>query len=403
MHNLILVGTGHILEKSIREVERVIEREKPDIVAVELCESRYRALKGDIGEISIREALSSENVFLLLIHWLLAYVQRKMGAELGVEPGAEMLAAIKKAEEEGCEVVLIDRDIGVTMRRFWEKMKFFEKIKMLFSLFFAIANISIGWRKGKGEKIDIERITDDDVVSELLKELREFSPSAATVLLDERDAYIAARLHDMMEKFPEKKIVVVVGAGHISGIKKYLEHPELIPPKEELYSLPKKYTNIKKILSFGFISAVLLSISLLLLLKIPYNLLLTALLYWIVINGVLSASGVIIAGGHPLSALTAFGVAWLTSLNPFIAAGWFAGLIEAYIRKPMVEDAKKLLKITSFRELMHNRLFRVIFVAAMANIGSFIGTFIGAYVVFHVVGINLESVWGKIRMLSPLL
>ena len=123
-YEIILVGTGHILEKSVKEVEEVIDREAPDVIAVELCKDRYEALKGDVGDFSIKEVLGGGNPFLLLTHWLLAYVQRKMGAEFGMEPGADMMAAIKKAEETGCRIALVDRPIQITMQRFWKKMRF---------------------------------------------------------------------------------------------------------------------------------------------------------------------------------------------------------------------------------------------------------------------------------------
>lgn len=448
--NIILVGTGHVLEKSVKEVEEVIEREKPDIVAVELCEARYSALKGEVQEFSTKELLSAGNPFLLLTHWLLAYVQRKLGAELGIEPGADMMAAIKKAEEYGSDIALIDRPIQITMQRFWKKMRLWEKLKMLFSILFSL--VSIGGNgtvevKDGGEKenkkvlrgimggnkeIELDRLTDDDVVTQLMKELREFSPGAATALLDERDAYIARSLlehqtrtfkgsliktattHQTLEKFDQitsqqpfetwdqtaapreerGKIVAVVGAGHVAGIKEFLSHPELIPTKEELCSLPKKRLNISigKLLGIGIVAVFLIILSAFLFTGISYHVLLRAFLWWFVINGVLSAAGVVIARGHPLSAFTAFVVAWLTSLNPFLAAGWFAGLAEAHFRKPSVEDAKNMLNVESLRELMSNRLFKVILVAALANIGSIAGTFIGAYVVWHELGINIQEI-----------
>ncbi len=215
--NIILVGTGHILEKSVKEVEAVIDREEPDVVAVELCEGRYNALKGNVEDFSIKEAMSGGSPFLILTHWLLAYVQRKMGAELGIEPGADMMAAIKKAEEKGCEVALVDRPIQVTMQRFWKKMTFLEKIKMILSIIFAIGSMGkdkgvVGEGKEKEEKklmvggmstnreIELDRLTDDDVVTQLMEELREFSPGAATALLDERDAYIAGSLLELQKQ-----------------------------------------------------------------------------------------------------------------------------------------------------------------------------------------------------------
>ena len=432
--NILLVGTGHVLEKSVKEVEAVIEREKPDVVAVELCEARYNALKGEMREVSPKEMLSSGNPFLILTHWLLAYVQRKMGAELGIEPGADMLAAINKAEELGCKIALIDRPIQITMQRFWKKMRFWEKLKMLFSIIFSIVSIgrtgTLGERRegenekgnkkiltsimGTNKEIELDRLTDDDVVTQLMKELREFSPGAATALLDERDAYIARSLleiqtfksvtqdsyhtletWDQTASREKGKIVAVVGAGHVAGIKKFLSQPELLPTHEELCALPKKRVNISigKLLGIGIGAAFLIVLLAFIFTGISFHVLLRAFLWWFIINGVLSAAGVVIARGHPLSALTAFCVAWLTSLNPFLAAGWFAGLAEAHFRKPSMEDAKNMLNVDSVRELMSNRLFKVILVAALANIGSIAGTFIGLYVVGQVIGIDIHQIW----------
>lgn len=404
-----IIGTGHVLEKSVREVEEVIEREKPDIVAVELCESRYKALKGEIEALSPKELLSARNPFLLLMHWLLAYVQRKMGRELGVEPGADMMAAIRKAEELGCQVALIDRPIHITMQRFWKKMRFTEKLKMIFSILFSIARMGTmgGEEKGTGrtDVIELDRITDDDVVTQLMHELRAFSPGAATALLDERDAYIARSLLDLHTQ-PSvsspggaRKIVAVVGAGHVAGIKRYLSHPELIPPREELCALPRKRfgLSLTNLLGIGLGVAFLLILFAITLTDISFQLILRAIFWWFMINGLLSAVGVLLARGHLLSACTAFAVAWLTSLNPFLAAGWFAGLVEARLRQPSLEDAKNMLNVDSLRELMSNRLFKVILVAALANLGSTAGTFIGLYVVGHVLGVDIYAIWTGLK------
>ena len=438
---IILVGTGHILEKSVKEVGEVIERENPDIVAVELCEGRYRALKGEVKNFSVKDALSG-NPLILLTQWLLAYIQRKIGDEIGVQPGAEMLAAIEKAEERGCEVALVDRPIQITMQRFWAKMSVWEKLKMFFSLASAIFHLrELSEAKGRkrergcGEQerarvlggVDVEHLTDEDVVSQLLNELRQFSPGAATALLDERDAFIAGRLRSLSKMLHERavrekagktgkeqtqqtkiasvevesgesgsvgKIVAVVGAGHIQGIRKYLSNPDSIPPLEDLCKVAaRKKISLKTLLTAGLL-AVLLFLALAVIYSgISAQTLLTALFWWFLINGVLSGGGVIAARGHPLSALVAFSVAWLTSLNPFLAAGWFAGIVEASLRSPTVEDVKEMLKAESFGDLMQNRMFKVIFVAALANIGSMIGTFLGAYVVLRVVGLDIHHVF----------
>ncbi len=437
--NILLIGTGHVLEKSVKEVVEVIDREKPDVVAVELDEARYNALKGEMREMSPKEMLSAGNPFLILTHWLLAYVQRKMGAELGIEPGADMMAAIEKAEALGCEIALIDRPIQITMQRFWKKMRLWEKLKMIFSIILSIASIGTNETEEKGKEpeektlkmsimgtnteIALDRLTDDDIVTQLMKELREFSPGAATALLDERDAYIARNLLELQNR-PLKKIdqtltlhtsetwdrtaslespriVAVVGAGHVAGIKNFLSHPELLPTKEELCSVPKKRVNISigNLLGAGIIAALVLVFLALIFTDISFRVLLQAFFWWFIINGVLSAAGVVLARGHPLSAFTAFAVAWLTSLNPFLAAGWFAGLVEARFRKPSMEDAKNMLNVESLRELLRNKLFKVILVAALANLGSIAGTFIGLYVVGHVIGININDIWIGLKTL----
>jgi len=435
MHdNIILVGTGHILEKSVREVEEVIDRERPDVVAVKLCAARYEALKGNVEEVPIKDAITGGKPFLMLTHWLLAYVQRKMGSELGIEPGADMMAAIDKAEEFGCQIALVDRPIQITMERFWKEMKFLEKLKMVFSILFAIFGMGRekddegdgtnklkfkGVGTNNGKVIDLDSITDEDVVSQLVEELREFSPGAATALLDERDAYIAGSLLDLSRQpsgnvnqnaasdmldqndslTQERKIVAVVGAGHVAGIKKLLRRPELIQSKEDLCSRPTKRFNlsIKNLIGVGLGVALVIILLAFFLSGITYDVLLQAFFWWFIINGTLSAAGVILARGHPLSALTAFFVAWLTSLNPFLAAGWFAGLVEAHLRKPTGEDVKSMMKTDSLRDLMNNMLFKVILVAALANLGSVIGTFIAAYVVWQVVGIDINTIWVGIR------
>jgi len=280
--NIILVGTGHVLEKSVKEVEEVIARENPAVVAVELCEARYNVLTSGEREISIKEALTTGNPFLMLTHWLLAYMQRRIGAELGIKPGADMIAAIEKAKEFGCEIALVDRPIEITMRRFWNNMRFLEKFKLLFAIILSIVCIGRGYRrverekeigeKGKedkkfmtgvmvrNKKIDLDRLTDEDVVTKLVKEFREFSPGAARALLDERDAYIARNLLILSQQtlrkgliknaepqwdqrphsYATRKIVAVVGAGHVAGIKKFLKNPELIPSEGELSSLQKR-------------------------------------------------------------------------------------------------------------------------------------------------------------------
>ncbi len=378
---IIIVGTAHVSDKSIALVNEVIEKEKPDIVAVELDKGRYKALKGEeeVHEINVKDMLSGGKFYYFLLQWLLAYVQKKIGADTGVKPGAEMLSAIEKAGSIGARVALIDRDIQLTLARFWNKMSFFEKLKLFFSL--------IGAMLGFGEKeIDMDTITEEDVVTQLVAELRQMAPSAASVLIDERDAYMARNL---LEISREGKVVAVVGAGHREGIQKYLDAPKTIPPVEELTTLRKKGFSWFKA---AVVVAIAMIAGMLALLvyqdKVSLAALLTALLYLFIAQGILSAVGVIIARGHPVSALTALGLAWFAFLHPFLSIGLIVGVVEAHYRPPKVEDFRTIMKIETMKELMQNRLFRILLVAGLANLGSMIGTFVAIPIMVHYLGIT---------------
>ncbi|SNQ60082.1 TraB/GumN family protein [Candidatus Methanoperedens nitratireducens] len=366
---VILIGTAHVSEKSVAEVNDVIDREKPDIVAVELCKGRYKALKGEdeVKEINIKEMLSGGKFYYFLLHWLLAYVQKKIGSDTGVKPGAEMLSAIDKAEKSGACVALIDRDIQVTLGRFWNKMSILEKLRLFGSL--VAATLGFGTKD-----IDMDTVTQEDVVTQLVSELRKVAPSAASVLLDERDIFMAKNLVDLSR---EGKVVAVVGAGHREGIQRYLNAPETIPAVEGLDTVPKKRFSWFKVATVAIIAMVVGLIALLLFQdKISSTVLLTALMYLFIVQGILSAAGVLIARGHPLSALTAFSLAWFGFLHPFLAVGWLAGIVEAHFRPPTTNDLKTIMKAETMKELMQNKLFRLILVAGLANLGSMVGTFV---------------------------
>jgi pheromone shutdown-related protein TraB len=384
---IVIVGTAHVSEKSVQEVTRAIEDLHPDVVAVELCQGRYRALTGqeETGEIQIKEILSGGKLYLLLVQWFLAYVQKKIGSDLGVKPGSEMIAAIEVAEKTGARVALVDRDIGVTIQRFWSAMSFVEKAKLVGSMIPAAF--------GKGEEIDIDKVTEEDVVSAIIEEFREVSPGAAQVLIDERDAYIARNLIRLGN---EGRVVAVVGAGHKEGITKYLANPEKIPPFENMTRISKRRISVPKLFGAALMLLVVVTIAAVLISGSSTENLFSALKIWFLVNGTLSALGVVLARGHPLSALTAFMVAWLTSLNPLMAAGWFAGIVEAWKRKPTMADTKKLADAETFKELMAIPLFRVILVAALANVGSVAGTVLGAYLILQMSGISPQDLVGGI-------
>ncbi|AEA46614.1 TraB family protein [Archaeoglobus veneficus SNP6] len=376
---IIIVGTAHVSPKSIKDVEETIEREKPQAVAVELCMRRYLALKGEKQDIPVVDIIKRGEAHLLLFQLLLSYFQRKIGEEYGVKPGDEMLAAIKKAEEVGADVLLIDRDIAITFRRFWNSLSFVEKLKIVYNLL-----------KGLFSKddVDVDEMLKEDVLEVMVKEFRDIAPSAAKTLIDERDAFMAANLIAALKKYD--KIVAVVGAGHKKGLERFISNPASIPPIEKLLEV-KKGINVMNILGYTIVAFVIM-LFIAVIATLNTGIILKAFAYWFLINGILSAIGAAIAGAHPLSILTAFCVAWLTSLNPAIAAGWVSGLVEAWKRSPTSRDIEELSKAESLSQLVRNRVFRILLVAALTNVGSIAGTIIGAWYVMQVTGIDIVEI-----------
>ena len=368
--NIILIGTAHISKDSVEEVKEAIEKFKPDVVAVELCKRRYDAItKKDKWENTpVTNLLKSNNAYLMLAQTFLSSIQRKLGKEYGVEPGSEMIAAMQVAKKHGIDVALVDRDITITLKRAWRKMGIREKSRLVWEFFKAM----LGYGDEEIEDLDLKKLMDQDVISALMEEFREIAPSANDVLINERDEYIAKKISDESKK---GKVIAVVGAGHIEGIKKHLKKKKIKVDLKNLEYIPKKRFSILKAIGYAIPVLFVVLVGWAFFTK-GTELVLSMFFYWFIINGVCSAIGTAIARGHPLSIGTAFVAAPITSLNPFIAAGWVAGYVEARLRTPVIKDFKELGKIESIREFLNNRVIRLLMVVALANLGSMIGTII---------------------------
>ena len=379
MAEIRLVGTAHVSQKSVEEVRSVIEEFQPDIVGVELDQGRYVSLTQETDEEPpVTEILKGGNFGRLLVQWVLAYIQQRIGAETGVKPGAEMLAAIDEAKAHQTPVALIDRDIRITLARFWGNMGIWEKFKFIGALLYSLVNV-------EGEEIDVDTLTNQDVVSAAMEEFRKFSPRGAQALIDERDAYLAHQVLMLGGRY--ERVLAVVGAGHIRGVQRYLDAPETLPPLPSL-TAETKGLPWGKILGAAVTVLFLLLIAAIAFSGVGLDVLLTALLYWVLINGVLSAAFTLVAGGHPLSAATAFAVSWLTSLNPLLAAGWFAAAVEAKMRKPTAGELRQIIAAETFSEMRKIPLFRVVLVAALANIGCTRGVIAYFLFIFPILGID---------------
>src|SRR3989344_5338452 len=324
---IILVGTAHISEKSIALAEKAIREENPDCVGVELDLQRLKQLKqGERwSEMNLEKVIATGQTYLLLFNLLLANLQRQFGQKLGVKPGQEMIRAIEVAEEQAKQIVLLDRDVRVTLKRALDKMSFIEKLKLLYSLSLGL----FGYGREEITKEKIEEIKQQDMINKLMLELSKEMPSIKEVLVDERDAFIAYQILSS----PGKKIVAIIGAGHVDGIKKNLMERK---PVAGLTSTAKR----KSLLSYAKYLVPVIFIALL-----AYAFLskgietgMGVFIAWFLITGLLSALGVLIARGHVYSALTAFLAAPFAALHPLLAVGWFAGAVEAKFNSPKIKD-----------------------------------------------------------------
>ncbi|MEF8878925.1 MAG: TraB/GumN family protein [Candidatus Thermoplasmatota archaeon] len=369
--NITLVGTAHISESSVEEVKKTIENEKPDVVAVELCEQRYKALteKKKWENTSISELLKSNKAFLMLAQIFLSSIQRKLGKEHGVEPGSEMVAAIESADEYSLGILLADRDITITLKRAWRKMGFLEKIRLVWELLKAL----VGFEEEEIEELDLEEIMQEDVITSMMEEFSRIAPSVSQVLITERDQYLAKKIREKAEE--GKKVVAVIGAGHVKGVKKQLRQVDDTTNLSELEHIPKKRFHFLKHIGY-IIPVAFAAIIIYIFITGSWERAANALLWWFLINGALSAVGTIIARAHPASIATAFLAAPITSLNPAVAAGWIAGYVEYKFHKPRVKDFKSLSKIENMTEFFQNKVIKLLLVVSLANLGSMIGTFI---------------------------
>lgn len=363
---LKIIGTAHVSQPSVEEVRTAILDGEPDVVAVELDPNRYHNLMNEKKGVNeenkkpkISEIIKGNNLTLFLVSAFLSYFQKKIGDELGVKPGAEMMVAIESAEQVGAKIALIDRDIQITLQRALNQMSLWEKLKFFYGI--------LGSFFSKDDELeDLESIKEGDALAEVMEYFQKMSPKAYQVLVKERDAYMAQMLLNQ-----EGDVVAVVGAGHQEGIQHYLEYPQEIPPLYQLNQVKKTGFPVGKLILF-LIPVIIIIIFLLAFLKginIQMN-----LLHFVLLTGGLSFAGSLLAGSRLLSAVVAFLVAPITSIHPLLAAGWFAGIAEAKLRGASMDDLGGLGKCESFKELLGNRLFRVLLVVVGANIGCTIGT-----------------------------
>ncbi len=366
---ILLVGTAHISQSSVDEVNKVIEQEQPDTVCIELCASRHQAMvdKDQWKNTDIFKVVREGKSFLLLSNLIMTAFQKRLGSQLGVKPGAEMLAAIQASERINAELQLVDRDVKITLQRTWRGMPFWGRMKVFSQL---LASLFI---REEISKEEIEKLKESDALSEAMQMLADQSPDMKRILIDERDQFMAEKIRQA----PGKRIVAVVGAGHVKGLSLELEREHNLAELETVPSPGKLGIWLKwgipaliiGLIGYGFYA-------------VDTDVSIEMIQRWFLINGTLSAIGTAIAFGHPITIATAFVAAPFTSLNPAVAAGWVAGLVEAFLRKPQVRDFEDLAEdITHLRGFWKNNITRILLVVMFANLGSAIGTFAGGFAI----------------------
>jgi pheromone shutdown-related protein TraB len=361
---IILIGTAHVSKKSVEEVKEIIEEEKPDTVCVELCQSRFQSITdaNRWKNMDIVKVIKEGKAMMLLINLVLSSYQKRLGKQLGVQPGQEMIQGVQSANELGATLCLADRDIQTTLLRLWRGIGFWGKIKFFFQMVLSMFD---------DEEIseeELEKMKSQDMLTAALDELTHSFPQFKTILIDERDKYLAQKIKEA----PGNKIIAVLGAGHIPGIKK------VIAEDHDLKELSKVLPPSKAVKIIGWSIPILIIGLIFSTFTVDRSAGIEQIMSWLMWTGSLAALGTLLALGHPLTILTAFLVAPITALHPLLAAGWFAGLVEAMLRKPSVQDFENLYDdIYSWRGFWRNKVTHILLVVVFANLGSSMGTFIG--------------------------
>ena len=373
-----LLGTAHVSRTSAEAVKEMAGSGEYDAIAVELCQARYSALTAERKwtDLDLYKIIREGKAGLVMANLALSAYQRRIAEQFGIEPGAEMRAATIAAKERDLPLQLVDRDLATTLRRSYASVPWYKRVYLMAGL--ALGMVS-------SEEIDeeaIEKLKEGDILESTFTEFAEQSPELYEALIAERDRFMAARLREENADSSGRKVLVVIGAGHMEGLAKHLETSDLDPfaERQKLEAMPPK-SRWPRVIPWAImvlvISGFLIGFS-----RSP-ELGWQLVFIWVAINGGLAALGALLARAHPLTVLSAVIAAPLTSLNPTIAAGMVTGLVESWLRKPRVSDLENLrFDITTVRGWFRNPATRILLVFFLSNLGSAIGTWVAGFKIF---------------------
>ncbi len=369
---IVLVGTAHISKESVELVKKIITEERPDCVCVELDEKRYKAIsqRERFEHLDIKKVIKSKQLTTLMANLILSSYQKKLGEKIGVLPGSELIEATKTAEELGIPVKLCDRDVRTTLLRAWRKTPLWKKGKLLSSLILSLFDDT----DVTEEKL--RELKRSDVISELMAELGQAMPELKRVLIDERDTYLAEKIKEA----DGKKVVAVVGAGHVAGIKRAIleDHSKEIEEISQIPPLSPVWKAVGWAIPALIVGAIVVSAWQKGAVVAGDN-----ITYWILANGIACAIGAAIAMCHPYTIVAGFAAAPITSLTPVIGAGYVTAFVQALVRPPLVKEIQEASRdIITLKGWWSNRLLRVFLAFILPGVGSMVGTWLGGYKIF---------------------
>ncbi|ALS77479.1 MULTISPECIES: TraB/GumN family protein [Planococcus] len=373
---LILIGTAHVSKASAEQVKAVIETERPDSVCIELDAQRYESVTQDSKwkETDIFKVIKDKKASLLLMNLAISSFQNRLADQFGIKPGQEMIQGIASAKETGAELVLADRNIQVTFSRIWGNIGFMGKAQLLTSVFFSI------FSKETISEEDLEKMKSQDTLNAVMNDFTQSFPKLKEPLIDERDQYLAQKIKEA----PGQKIVAVLGAAHVPGIIKEVHNEHDL---EELSKVPAK-SKWPKVIGWAIPLALVAMIAITFMNNPAAGL--DQTISWILWTACLGAIGAAVAFGHPLAILTAFVGGPIGALHPLLAAGWFSGLAQAYVRRPNVGDFQTLSKdVFTLKGFWDNKVTRVLLVVVLTNLGTAAGNVIGGLDVIRLFFQNL--------------
>jgi len=374
----VLLGTAHVSRASVEAVKQMSDSGDFDAIAVELCPARHLALTKEQQwkEMDLYRIIREKKAGLVMANLALGAYQRRIAEQFGIEPGAELKAAAEAAVKHELPLQLIDRDLATTLKRSYRAVPWYKRMMLTTGL--VMSTVS-------SDEIDeeqIEKLKEGDILESTFTEFAEQSPELYGALIAERDRFMAARLRQENVDNAGQRILVVIGAGHLEGLAKYLAEDEQDAQAEvtRLSALPPA----KRWLKFipWVIAALVLTGFYLGFSKSP-ELGWELVTLWVVINGGFAALGALIARAHPITILSAMIAAPLTSLNPAIAAGMVTGMVESWLRKPKVSDLERLRDdATTLKGWFKNPATRILMVFFFSNLGSAIGTWVAGFQIF---------------------